>query len=56
MIVLILLHKSLATHSQVINTTGLCNDYTFRSGLQPKKFDLFHQTVFLVRGGVWARD
>ena len=26
-------HRSLATCSQVINTTALCNDYTFRSGL-----------------------
>ena len=25
-------------------------------GFKPKKFDLVHQTVFLVRGVVWARD
>jgi len=43
--VLVLWHGSLATCSQVINTTGLRNDYTFRSGLQG-----------LMRGVVWARD
>jgi len=25
-------------------------------GFNPKKFDLVHQTVFLVRGVVWAQD
>jgi len=25
-------------------------------GFKPKKFDLVHQTVFLERGVVWARD
>jgi len=33
-------HRSLATRSQVINTAGLCNDYTFRSGLQSQEIGL----------------
>ena len=31
------------TAAQVINTTGLHNDYTFCSGLQAQKIDLVHQ-------------
>jgi len=33
-------HGSLATHSQVINTAGLCNDYPFLSGLQAQEIRL----------------
>jgi len=33
-------HGSLATHSQVINTAGLRNDYTFLSGLQAHEIRL----------------
>ena len=39
-IVLVLWHGSLATCSQVINTAGLCNDYTFCSGLQAQEIGL----------------
>ena len=37
MITLVLWHGSLATHSQVIYTTGLRIDYTFRIGLQAQE-------------------
>ena len=33
-------HGNLATRSQVINTTGLRNDYTFHSGLQAQEIRL----------------
>ena len=33
-------HGSLVTRSQVINTTGLHNDYTFHSGLQAQEIQL----------------
>jgi len=36
----VLCHGSLVTRSQVINTTGLRNDYTFRSGLQAQEIRL----------------
>jgi len=46
-------HESLATRSLVINTVGLLNDYALHNGLQAQEI---HQTVFLVRGVVWAQD
>ena len=45
-------HGSLATCSQVVNTAGLHSLVVFK----PKKFDLVQQTVFLLRGVVWAQD
>jgi len=43
--------EALAACSQVLNTTGLCNDYTLHCVL---KFGLDNQTI--VRGEVWAPD
>ena len=40
MIVLVLDTEALRLVSQVINTAGLCNDYTFRSGLQSQEIGL----------------
>ena len=40
-------HGSLVTHSQVINTAGLHNDYTFLSGLQAQEIQLGSPDRFL---------
>jgi len=57
MIMLVLLHGSLARRSQVINTSGLRNDYTFRSGLQAQEIRLGSPDRFPREiGVVWARD
>ena len=47
---------SLATHSQVINTAIYAMIIHSIVGFKPKKFNLVHQTIFLVRGVVWAQD
>ena len=35
-----LTHGNLCTHSQVINTIGLHNDYTFHTGLQTQHYNI----------------
>ena len=50
-------HGSLQqTLSQALNTTGLYNDYTFRSMLQAQEIRLRSPDRLSPRGVVWARD
>ena len=49
-------HGSLATRSQIINTAGLRNDYTFRSGLQAQEIRLGSPDRFRRESMVWAQD